>query len=149
MNLIAEFSVKLKEMKAVSSFENKLLKNKEFSLITSYTHPVSLFFKEIFSQKFSSTHRNPYLFLTFQNELIKEKRLESIFSFETSFKNLVMLDLDYFKKIYSYNKNLVDNMPILFKKFQIYCDNNGIEVTDDLFSSFLTSIDQEGVVINE
>ena len=149
MNLIAEFSVKLKEMKAVSSFENKLLKNKEFSLITSYTHPVSLFFKEIFSQKFSSTHRSPYLFLTFQNELIKEKRLESIFSFETSFKNLVMLDLDYFKKIYSYNKNLVDNMPILFKKFQIYCDNNGIEVTDDLFSSFLTSIDQEGVVINE
>lgn len=149
MNLIAEFSVKLKEMKAVSSFENKLLKNKEFSLITSYTHPVSLFFKEIFSQKFSSTHRSPYLFLTFQNELIKEKRLESIFSFETSFKNLVMLDLDYFKKIYSYNKNLVDNMPILFKKFQIYCDNNGIEVTDDLFSSFLTSIDQEGVVIDE
>ena len=59
-----------------------------------------------------------------------------------------MIDLEYFQKIYSYNKNIVDNILTLFKKFRIYCLANGLEVTDDLFNSFLSVIDKNGVDIN-
>ena len=148
MTLIKKFDVTLKQLKFIAKIEAPLIQKKFFFPIFSFTNPVNISFSKVFSRTLLLAKYDIKTICSFQFELIKEERLYPIFSFETKFNNHVIVDLEYFQKIYSYNKNIVDNILTLFKKFRIYCLANGLEVTDELFNNFLSVIDKNGVDIN-
>ena len=138
------FSTMLRPKLTFSTFSFNLLPQKKLSYLAKHsflllkrpsTKRVFSFLK-IYAKKTTLKTFNAYAFPLNTNVLL--------FSGSIKYINTPNLDLEYFKKVFSYNSEIVENIQELYNSYYFFCTSNFINVTDEGFSEFLQKLDKKG-----
>lgn len=145
MYKVAEFTLRIKEYKTHSIFNLNLIKVKKTSIKKIFNNKISTSFRKVFTQLVQRKYINAQVIFLKSFTFLKEFKPREVYRVSIPMRNFIMLDLLYFKKIFSYNSYIVSNMESLFEKYKLYCSHNDIELTDNGFNKFLSDVDKRGL----